>query len=431
MSATIIAVIATTLAALALVQWRLAVRRYAASISGLRLALEGRSRHESGPAPSIPSDVILLLRDVRQLASQSEAMKPESYRSRLYERLLDQLRQGVIIVTPGLQITLGNRAVSKLFPCYTGQPRISLAAALREPRIEALVREAAEMQTWRSTQIRTPALGGLTTSHERVLAIEAAPLPIAQGQGVWLIIEDITERVMTEQIRKDFVTNASHELRTPLTLIIGYVETLLDGLLDKPEAARRSLTVMEKHGHRLLRLVEDMLTISRLESSDELALRSEPFIMEDCVREVLVHLTPLIEARQPRIEIDFPPPDIGVVCGDRFYWDQIFFNLIENALKENPRGGLHLRIAGHWQQAQCVLTVSDDGLGIPAADVPFVFNRFYRAAKHNSSAIKGTGLGLSIVKRAISAHQGTVQLSSIPGVSTVFTIQIPVAMLEA
>ncbi len=431
MSVTPIAIFAALLAGFFFVLWRLTARRYDASISGLQLALEGRSRLDIGPAPQLPADVILMLRDVRQLANQAAAMRPEAYRSLLYERLLDQLRQAVIIVTREQKITMGNRAVSRLFPSYTGQPLISLADALREPRIDALVREAAELQTWCSLQLRTPALAGQTASHERVLAVEAAPLPTAQGQGVWLIIEDITERVLTEQIRKDFVTNASHELRTPLTLILGYVETLLDGLLEKPDAARRSLTVMEKHGHRLLRLVEDMLTISRLESSEELALRNEVFVVEDCVRDVLSHLTPLIEARQPMIELNFPAPSIGILHGDRFYWDQIFSNLIENSIKENPRGGLHLRVSGQWLPGECVLQVCDDGLGIPASDVPFVFKRFYRAAKHHSQEIKGTGLGLSIVKRAVEAHQGSVELTSVPGVETLFTMRIPIQQSPA
>jgi two-component system, OmpR family, phosphate regulon sensor histidine kinase PhoR len=138
---------------------------------------------------------------------------------------------------------------------------------------------------------------------------------------------------------------------------------------------------------------------------------------------VLEHLTPLIDLRQPQIRIQIPAN--GVIHGDRFYWDQIFTNLLENALKENSQPGLVLTISGEWTEAQVILNVSDNGVGIPAEDVPFVFKRFFRCAKHHSQEVKGTGLGLSIVKRAVEAHGGAVSVRSTPGVETTFTITLP------
>jgi two-component system, OmpR family, phosphate regulon sensor histidine kinase PhoR len=417
--------LATLAAITALILWRLASRRYQALEHGLRLALTGRSRSERGRAPALSADAILLLREVRRLADQAAAMQPESYRSRLYERLLDQLRQGVIICGPAMRITFASRAVARLFPSYTGQHGLSLTEALRQPMLDTLVNEAAAQQTWRSITLRVPALDGNPTSHDRTLNAEAAPLPTAQGQGVWLIIEDITERVLIEQVRQDFVANASHELRTPLTLILGYIETLQDGMIEQPTAARRSLGIMEKHSQRLLRLVEDMLTVSRFESSADTGLKRESFVVEDCVRDVLAHLTPLIESRQPIIELQFPSRDVGLLHGDRFYWDQVFSNLIENALKENAQPGLRLTVTGEWHPGHCLLSVSDDGVGIPAHDVPFVFKRFYRAEKQRAPGVKGTGLGLSIVKRAVEAHGGSIELASTPGRATTFTMRVP------
>jgi signal transduction histidine kinase len=174
----------------------------------------------------------------------------------------------------------------------------------------------------------------------------------------------------------------------------------------------------------MMRIIEDLLTISRLESQDT-QLKRETFHVRACVEDVLEHLTPLIELRQPVITLDFPD-DGGLLQGDRFYWDQIFTNLIENALKENPRTGLHLRIAGEWLGDECVLSISDDGIGIPAEDVPFVFKRFYRCGKERAHETKGTGLGLCIVKRAVEAHGGSIDLTSVPGVETAFVIHVPV-----
>jgi signal transduction histidine kinase len=111
--------------------------------------------------------------------------------------------------------------------------------------------------------------------------------------------------------------------------------------------------------------------------------------------------------------------------GDRFYWDQVFTNLIENSIKENPNPGLVIKVSGQWFSDHCVLRVCDNGIGIAAHDLPFVFKRFYRGHKHHSPQIKGTGLGLSIVRRAIEAHGGTLDLTSTPGVETTFTMRLP------
>jgi signal transduction histidine kinase len=130
------------------------------------------------------------------------------------------------------------------------------------------------------------------------------------------------------------------------------------------------------------------------------------------------------EKRDVRFVLDFPKKN-GLLQGDRFYWDQVFTNLIENALKENPQSGLVITISGQWSDTECVLKVSDNGTGIPAHDLPFIFKRFFRGDKHHSSTIKGTGLGLSIVKRAVEAHGGTITATSQPGLATTFIMTVP------
>jgi two-component system phosphate regulon sensor histidine kinase PhoR len=133
----------------------------------------------------------------------------------------------------------------------------------------------------------------------------------------------------------------------------------------------------------------------------------------------------MLEGRDARIELDFPK-DGGLLTGDRFYWDQIFTNLIENSIKENTKPGLVIRVSGEWRENECILKISDNGIGIPAHDLPFVFKRFYRGNKHHSSTqVKGTGLGLSIVRRAVEAHGGKIELTSSPGIETTFTMTLP------
>ncbi len=390
-----------------------------AGVEALKAVLEERE-FIAQPDVRVPQALAALLPDVKALQVGKAALLGESQLRLLYETMFNELRHGVLVTSADFFIQFANRAVTTLFPGTDPQSRRKLIQEFRDHELDALAHDALARNAPRSRHIRRQ----MDSMEERVYFVEAAPFPGPQGCGVWIMIEDVTDRLMTEQIRKDFVANASHELRTPLTMINGYIETLQDGLLDNPEFSRRCLDVMEKHGKRIARIVEDMLAISRLESSDAL-LKIEPFKVQDCIKDVLEHLTPIIEARQPRISLRFPP-DGGILHGDRFYWDQIFTNLIENAIKENARNGLQVTVTGEWRPDQIVLSVADNGVGIAAHDLPFVFKRFYRGAKSHSQEIKGTGLGLSIVRRAVEAHGGTIELRSTPGVETVFTMHLPV-----
>ena len=236
----------------------------------------------------------------------------------------------------------------------------------------------------------------------------------------------MTAEHQLEQVRKDFVANASHELRTPLAIIQGYLENLLDNdLIVEPEMARRFLTIMRKHTDRISHIVEDMLVISRLESGVATVLKIEPFRFRSCVKDVLERLESVIRNQNADMIITIPDPDL-VMQGDRFYWTQVLFNLVENALKQNPRGGLRVEIGCEQAGEGIQIWVSDNGVGIPCADLPHIFRRFFRVEKHHSQEeIKGTGLGLSIVKRAIEAHGGVIGVTSEPGSETKFLITVP------
>ena len=248
------------------------------------------------------------------------------------------------------------------------------------------------------------------------------------GDHTRIIIQDVTERERAEQTRKDFIANASHELRTPLAIINGYVDTLLDEeILDDKSTALHFLDIMKKHGNRLTRIIEEMLIITKLESGVKNNLRLEPFRFMDCVEECLTHLDQIIKDQNVQVSLKFPEPDLTIEA-DRFYWSQIMFNLIENAIKQNPDKPLKIKVACRQlkKTGQIEIYVRDNGKGIPPIDLPYIFRRFYRVEKHHSQQkIKGTGLGLSIVKRAIEAHHGEIHCDSIQGKKTQFTITLP------
>ncbi len=378
----------------------------------------------AGADPALARDADALAAALRALVDERASLGREEYLRRLFESLLNEIRQGVLIVDRDLRVRFANKTIAQLFHRPGIQRHQPLLDAIQDHQVVETVRAALVDGRRSVRQIRFVNGNGATHPAGRQYLVEAAPLPPEAERGAWLMVHDVTEQLLTEQIRKDFVANASHELRTPLTIIQGYIETLQDGLIDEPEAARRSLDVMEKHGKRIVRIIEDMLAISRLEAAD-VALNIEPFNVRACVQDAIDHLAPMLEDRQVVFDLDFPSAGGGILNGDRFYWDQVLTNLLENAVKENPGRQLTIKISGQWRDDRCTLIVSDDGVGIPAHDIPFVFKRFYRGHKHHAQTIKGTGLGLSIVRRAVEAHGGSIDLQSTPGVETRFTIDIP------
>ncbi len=347
------------------------------------------------------------------------------------DQLLDALGDAFMLVDADARVRFANKAARTLFRGRDLTGRTIHEAFLDQRLAAALMRclDTGEPTVTRAVlaQQSSP-LGDLERRGMNAWVIDAARLSDspADEPTTRVVIRDVTHEYQTEQIRKDFVANASHELRTPLAIINGYLENLIDDdLLDDKELSRRFLKVMRKHTERISRIVEDMLVISRLESGEAAALKVKPFRVRSCVNDVLERLESVIHNQDAHIRIDMPDLDL-TLAGDRFYWTQVLFNLIENALKQNPRAGLTVTVGCVRDERSTRIWVSDDGVGIPSADLPHIFRRFYRVEKHHSQEeIKGTGLGLSIVKRAIEAHGGTIQVSSIPGQDTRFTIEVP------
>lgn len=341
----------------------------------------------------------------------------------LFASLLDETPQGILVVDENGVISYANLAMSVLFlPCTVGVGE-RLAGLCGLESITKLVDEVVLRRSRVEADLRLPESAGVEPGRERCFHAAAAPWKEEGRQGVWVMVQDMTERLQTEQSRQDFVTHAGHELRTPLSLIHGYIETLRSGMLKNPAALQRCLEVMDKHSRRMMRIIDDLLTLARLEG-DATQVKIEPFLVRGCVENVLEHLMPLVESREPVITLDFPA-DGGLLHGDRFYWDQIFTHLIEHSLKDNARTGLRLTITGRWTKHECILTIEDDGVGIRAENVPLIFQRFHCCSQDHSQTMKGTGLGLCIVRHAVEAHGGSIEVESRPGIHTVFTIRVP------
>ncbi len=241
---------------------------------------------------------------------------------------------------------------------------------------------------------------------------------------------DITALRRLEQVRKDFVANVSHELRTPLTSIKGYVEALLDGAKDNPEEAVRFLQIILKQSDRLDLILEDLLQLSQIESG-LVRFKREPVHLGALVERTFPLIKPMADKKRQSLAVAVPS-DLPPVSGDEDRLVQVLTNLLDNAVKYTPEDG-SIIVTGRRaaravdEPAQVELSVADTGIGIPEADRPRVFERFYRVDKARSRELGGTGLGLSIVKHIVEGHGGRIWMEANQPAGSRFVLRLPVA----
>ena len=263
------------------------------------------------------------------------------------------------------------------------------------------------------------------TRFGRVLSVTLAPYGALDGEGgVIAVIHDITEQRRLDDARREFVANVSHELRTPLTNIRSYTETLLDAAGDIPiDTEKQCLGVISSESERMARIVTDLLTLSKLDYG-RMELRMTRFSLADMLHNVANAMKLTAEDSGHELAVD-TPDDLPKIVGDRERIEQVVVNILSNAVKYTPSGG-HIRLSARELSGNRVrITVEDDGVGIPAADVPRLFERFYRVDKARSRAAGGTGLGLAIATAIVEQHEGKIALASEYGKGTTVTITLP------
>ncbi len=242
------------------------------------------------------------------------------------------------------------------------------------------------------------------------------------SEKTMIVFHDVTRLKKLERVRVDFVANVTHEIRTPLTAILGYLETLRDGAIEKPEEARKFIDIILKHAGRLNRLVEDLLTISKIELG-EIKINFENASLADALNNVM----PLIEpkAKLKNIEItNLVGEKAPLIKADKDRLAQIFVNILDNAVKFTPENG-KVNVDAKETDGYVVTTISDTGIGIPKEEIERLGERFYRVDKNRSRELGGTGLGLSIVKHLMIAHGGKMEITSQPGRGTKVSLFFP------
>ncbi len=331
---------------------------------------------------------------------------------------LEALGVPFLLMRPSGRVVMANRKACELFG-FESLTNTNLLRVLPECELRRVLKQATESTEKVRAMVQVSRPEG-----ERIYRTTATHLATRE-RHIGIVFLDMTEEHRTQIIRRDFVANASHELRTPLTLILGYLETLLDD----PESAQdahmrqRSLGIMKRHADRMARLVADMLMLSRVETPDSGYLKQENFDLAQLVAEVKQRLESTAENQGAQVALSISPQPY-TMWGDSFYWSQVLFNLMENALKNNPSPGLEVEVSADIApDGSKRICVADNGRGIAPDALPYIFNRFYRA--DTTGKVKGTGLGLAIVKHAVEAHRGSICAESEPGVRTAFTITLP------
>ncbi|PTY05217.1 histidine kinase [Opitutaceae bacterium EW11] len=364
----------------------------------------------------LASDVNDLVEDVRRLQKLRTGQLAQ------LEATLGSLQEAVLIVDSENTILLANKALQAIFPDAKNILNQRLERVLHSAaflKYVSAVRESASAQPVREIEFAE----GKKTVWVEVTGTIIPPLDAQRSPWALFVLHDITNLKKLEMVRKEFVANVSHELRTPLSVIKGYVETLVDGHTEMPlEDRERFLRTIQRHTERLNSLLEDLLTLSRLESINP-GLRRETVNFSELLSAVMddFRARPAAEGFHLESRVDAA---IGPLLIDPLKITQVLENLIENALKYTPKGS-HISVEARLGEKQVEVSVSDDGPGIPEADLPHIFERFYRVDKGRSREKGGTGLGLSIVKHIVQLHQGRVWVESRLGKGTAFFFTLP------
>ncbi len=413
-------------AALALVVvavWALVLARIWVRDLGLIVAALHRAAAEPGADPvrrPILASTRHIVREAERLARTLDVRRAEvdalvATEQAIVQRLPDPL----IVIGADRGIRRANTAARTVF----GE---EMAAVLRHPGLRAAIDRALAQGEPQTAELSLP----VPVSREVLATVLAVSPPLADGGRVVALLSDRTRERAVERMRADFVANASHELRTPLASLIGFIDTLRGPAADDPPAQTRFLAIMAEQAQRMNRLIDDLLSLSRIELTEH-QVPAEQVDVGDLVQRLAAAFEPQVQGR--RITLTVARPDASLlVVGDDDQLEQVMQNLLDNAVKYGREGGT-VRVTAsvaepgaRWPgRPGVVITVADDGAGIARAHIPRLTERFYRVDKGRSRQVGGTGLGLAIVKHIVIRHRGQMHIDSTEGVGTAITIWLP------
>jgi two-component system phosphate regulon sensor histidine kinase PhoR len=336
------------------------------------------------------------------------------------EAVFSSMMEGVLAVDSDERLLNVNDAASQLLAITpAGAQGRSIQEVVRNAELQRFVRRALS----NDEPVETDLI--FHNGEEKFIHACGTPLRDSRGRciGAVLVLSDATTLRRLENMRRDFVANVSHELKTPITSIKGFVETLIDGAIRNPEDAQRFLSIIAKQADRLNSLIEDLLTLAKIEQDAE---REQAPLAPARIREVVDAAAQACEQKitEKKIRIDIDCPDTLRARINKPLLEQALINLVDNAVKYSEPGG-KIQVAAETAPTETIIAVRDEGCGIEKEHLPRLFERFYRVDKARSRKMGGTGLGLAIVKHITQAHGGRVSVESSPGKGSIFRIHLP------
>lgn len=401
----------------------------------MRRSLQRLAERDFASAP-LPSTAGLFkgpVGDIRKISEMLQQLERQATDEGFSLRaILSSMTEGVLIADRSQRIRLANEALAKLFALGEpplGRPVIEVFRKHElQNAIESVLADGVPREIEMAAETPTPA-GGREVKHLEVNVSALMPATQPGPAAALVVFRDVTAVRKLEASQRELLANVSHEFRTPLAVISGYVETLMDGALADPAMARCSLEAMHKNSRRLALLIDDLLTMSRIEERAR-PLDFQPVNLRELLAQALEQLEPEIAACGAKIDVDWPD-DAARAEADGRRVEQVYSNLVGNAIRYGEPGKTAVRISARRLGNEISIDFSDNGPGIPLGDQERIFERFYRVRKDRSRDAGGTGLGLSIVKSIVEAHGGRVAVDSTPGAGATFRVTLPASRAAA
>jgi two-component system phosphate regulon sensor histidine kinase PhoR len=340
----------------------------------------------------------------------------------LSSAILGSMVEGVLVVNGAERVVFTNQSFAEILELKTPpQPGSGLVEVVRQTELIEAARKVLQGEPRVESEIVTGTL------RQHFFAATVASVRAAETNGAVIVLHDITDLRKLERVRRDFVANVSHEFRTPLTAIQGFAETLLAGAMNDPQNRERFLGIIVEHSRRLARLTEDLLMLSKMDA-DRLELEMRRIPVAPFVESCIETSTPRAKEKDLKLFVNLAQrvPDIA---GDRRRLTEVLQNLLDNAIQYTPAGG-QVMVSASPKNSEVIFSVSDTGIGIPQADQPRIFERFYRVDVARSREVGGTGLGLSIAKHLVETHGGRIWVDSEIGRGSQFHFSVPMFDVE-
>jgi len=386
--------------------------------------VEGRLRpaREGGPGAPFEETREAIAAFNAMMLETSHALAALDLQKSTLEAVLAHMSDALLVLDARGRLSLVNPAAERIFGLSASTViGHRLIEAFRHFELDALVRQAERQHAAMAREIE------LHHPAHRLLRVQVNPAAGPRGEflGMVVVAQDVTDQHRTDMMRREFVANVSHELRTPLTSVRALAEALVAGAARDRETGPRFLEQIITEIDRLTLLVNDLLDLSAIESgSAKMEMESVP--VGDVIDEVVAKFRPLAERHRVALRAGAPGGNgaSGAAWADRTRLTQAVANLVDNAIKYTPEGGV-VTVAGEPRDGMIAVSVADTGIGIAPEHLSRIFERFYRAEGSRSRALGGTGLGLSIVKHIATSHGGEVEVQSTEGQGSRFTLLLP------